>query len=52
MVESRNQSDGYQVVFVKHDQTQEGWIEYLVKVMAPGNFSFHIRDRYSRMRSF
>ena len=44
-------SEGYQVSFVKHAEI-DGYIEYLVKVIAPGNFSFHIKDRYSRMRSF
>lgn len=38
--------------FIKHTLTQEGYVEYLVKVIAPGNYSFHFKDRYSRMRSF
>ena len=45
-------SENYKVQFVKHTTTQEGWVEYLVKVITPGNYSFHFKDRYSRMRAF
>ena len=45
-------SDDYQVTFIKHEESQEGHIVYLVKVNTPGGFSFHFRDRYSSMRAF
>jgi hypothetical protein len=45
-------SDDYQVTFMKHEESAEGHIEYLVKINAPGNYSFHFRDRYSSMRAF
>lgn len=45
-------SEGYQVQFISHTQAGGGFIEYHVKITAPGNFVFHIRDRYSSMRAF
>ena len=48
----RSNTDTYQVQFIKHQQTPDGYIEYLIKVMAPGSHVFHIKDRYSRMRMF
>jgi len=41
----------YKVQFVKYE-TNRGHAEYLIKVVAPGNITFHIRDRYSSMRQF
>jgi hypothetical protein len=32
--------------------TDQGYIVYLVKVIAPGGHSFHFKDRYSSMRNF
>lgn len=49
MVESN--TDTYKVQFVKFDVSR-GHAEYLIKVVAPGNIIFHIRDRYSSMRQF
>jgi hypothetical protein len=45
-------SDDYQVTFIKHEETANGHIEYLVKVNMPGGFSLHFKDRYSSMRAF
>ncbi|CDW71837.1 px domain containing protein [Stylonychia lemnae] len=49
MVESTTET--YKVQFVKHE-LQDGHAAYLIKVVAPGNIIFHIRDRYSSMRNF
>lgn len=49
MVESN--SDSYKVQFIKYDMGR-GFAEYLVKVIAPGGITFHIKDRYSSMRNF
>ncbi len=49
MVEASTET--YKVQFVKHE-VQDGHASYLVKVVAPGNIIFHIRDRYSSMRNF
>jgi hypothetical protein len=49
----KSQQEGYQVQFVSHNTSANGdFVEYLVKVTAPGGHIFHIKDRYSRMRSF
>ena len=40
------------MTFIKHEETADGHIEYLVKINAPGGHSFHFRDRYSSMRAF
>lgn len=37
--------------FVKHEMI-DNHASYLIKVVAPGNIIFHIRDRYSSMRNF
>lgn len=49
MVESN--TDTYRVQFVKYE-TRKGYAEYLIKIVAPGNITFHIMDRYSSMRQF
>ena len=49
MVESS--IDAYRVQFIKYELIK-GFTEYLIKVIAPGNISFHLRDRYSSMRNF
>jgi len=49
MVESTTET--YKVQFVKHE-IQDGYATFLIKVVAPGNIIFHIRDRYSSMRNF
>lgn len=41
----------YKVQFIKYE-TRDGHIEYLVKIVAPNNITFDIRDRYSNMRRF
>lgn len=51
MVERDNSADTYRVQFVKHE-ILDGHASYLIKVVAPGNIIFHIRDRYSSMRNF
>ena len=38
--------------FIKHVPTEQGYVVYLVKVIAPGGHSFHFKDRYSSMRNF
>ena len=48
----RTTSDEYKVTFIKHQETNDGHIEYLVRVNAPGGYSFDFRDRYSSMRAF
>lgn len=48
----RSTTDDFQITFVKHEETKDGHIEYLVKVNAPGGHSFHFKDRYSSMRTF
>ena len=41
----------YKVQFVKYIM-ENGFAEYLVKISAPTpNITFHIKDRYSSMRS-
>jgi hypothetical protein len=44
--------DNYQIQLIKFVNTDQGYTEYLIKVMAPGGFSFHFKDRYSSMRNF
>ncbi len=48
----RTSQEGYQVSFVSHTTTGDGWVEYMVRITAPGGHTFHIKDRYSSMRSF
>jgi hypothetical protein len=43
--------DNYKVQFIRPEVTG-GYAEYLIKVIGPGNISFHLRDRYSSMRNF
>ena len=45
-------AETYQVQFIKHEITEAGYVEYLVKIIAPGGFSFHFKDRYSSMHNF
>lgn len=53
MVErANNNQEGYQVNFISHATTQNGYIEYMGRITAPGGHTFHIKDRYSSMRSF
>ena len=51
MVE-RTSDTAYQVQFIKHQKNEQNFIDYLIKVIAPGNHSFHFKDRYSSMRNF
>jgi hypothetical protein len=48
MVES---ADKYKFTFIKYQNTDDH-ISYLIKVLAPGNISFTIEDRYSSMKKF
>lgn len=50
MVERR--SDGYQVQYLRHSLVDDSYVEYIFKIVAPGDFSFSIKDRYSSIRSF
>lgn len=52
MVESSIQSqDIYKVQFISYE-VKNGYAEYYIKIIAPGNISFHLRDRYSSMKNF
>jgi hypothetical protein len=51
MVDKAGSNPEYKVQFIKHE-TRNGHIEYLIKVVAPNNITFDIRDRYSSMRRF
>ena len=50
MVDAAGQ-DTYKVKFINY-QVNAGYAGYLIKVIGPGNISFHLRDRYSSMRNF
>ena len=39
----------FQMVNVK---TDEGYANYIAKIIGPNDISFHIQDRYSSMRKF
>ena len=41
----------YKVQMVKV-RTEEGYANYIAKVIGPNGVSFHIEDRYSSMRKF
>lgn len=41
----------YKVQMVKVN-TQDGYANYIAKVLGPNGVSFHIEDRYSSMRKF
>ena len=51
MVESNSAEMSFKCKFINHD-TSKGFTEYLIIILAPGNISFHINDRYSSMRNF
>lgn len=41
----------YKVVMVKV-KTDNGYADFVAKILAPNGMSFHIVDRYSSMRKF
>ncbi len=45
MVESTDTST-FKVQFIKFE-VNGGYADYLVKIIAPGGITFHIKDRYS-----
>ena len=42
----------YKVTVVKYEVSRQGYAEYYIKVVAPLDIAFHIKDRYSSLRDF
>ena len=42
----------YKVTVVKYEISRQGYAEYFIKVVAPLDIAFHIKDRYSSLRDF
>ena len=42
----------YKVTVVKYEISHQGFAEYFIKVVAPRDIAFHIKDRYSSLRDF
>ena len=42
----------FSVSVVKHTVERDGFANYIIKVVAPRDISFHLKDRYSSMREF
>ncbi len=40
----------YRVLFIEYTK-DKGFAEFLFKVIGPNNITFHLKDRYSRLRS-